>query len=81
MAGTSAVHSFLSGVLNSEAQNRPEGNVTIGQYPRWQDGLGDAVSGAHGRFGGRLHLRRAVTAKFRPQIVHGDEEDVQRLRS
>jgi hypothetical protein len=26
------VHSFLSGVLNSEAQNRPDGNVTIDQY-------------------------------------------------
>lgn len=30
--GHFAVHSFLSGVLNSEAQNRPEGNVTIDQY-------------------------------------------------
>jgi hypothetical protein len=35
--GHFAVHSFLSGVLNSEAQNRPEGNVTIDQY------LADAV--------------------------------------
>src|SRR3954463_1284360 len=26
------VHSFLSGVLNSEAQNRPGGNVTIDQF-------------------------------------------------
>lgn len=30
--GHFAVHSFLSGVLQSEAQNRPEGNVTIDQY-------------------------------------------------
>ncbi|MGY8674492.1 MAG: DUF1552 domain-containing protein [Verrucomicrobiia bacterium] len=30
--GHFAVHSFLSGVLNSEAKNRPEGNVTIDQY-------------------------------------------------
>ena len=30
--GHFAVHSFLSGVLNSEAQNRPESNVTIDQY-------------------------------------------------
>jgi hypothetical protein len=30
--GHFAVHSFLSGVLNSEAQNRPQGNVTIDQY-------------------------------------------------
>lgn len=30
--GHFAVHSFLSGVLNSEAQNRPEGNVTIDQF-------------------------------------------------
>ena len=30
--GHFAVHSFLSGVLNSEAQNRPNGNVTIDQY-------------------------------------------------
>ena len=30
--GHFAVHSFLSGILNSEAQNRPEGNVTIDQY-------------------------------------------------
>ena len=29
--GHFAVHSFLSGVLNSEAQNRPDGNVTIDQ--------------------------------------------------
>ncbi|MEY4484274.1 MAG: hypothetical protein RL693_1726, partial [Verrucomicrobiota bacterium] len=35
--GHFAVHSFLSGVLNSEAQNRPDGNVTIDQY------LADAV--------------------------------------
>jgi len=35
--GHFAVHSFLSGVLNSEAQNRPEGNVTIDQF------LADAV--------------------------------------
>ena len=30
--GHFAVHSFLSGVLNSEAQNRPNGNVSIDQY-------------------------------------------------
>jgi hypothetical protein len=30
--GHFAVHSFLSGVLNSEAQHRPHGNVTIDQY-------------------------------------------------
>ena len=30
--GHFAVHSFLSGILNSEAQNRPEGNVSIDQY-------------------------------------------------
>lgn len=30
--GHFAVHSFLSGVLNSEAQARPHGNVTIDQY-------------------------------------------------
>ncbi len=30
--GHFAVHSFLSGVLNSEAQNRPDGNVTIDQH-------------------------------------------------
>lgn len=30
--GHFAVHSFLSGVLNSEAQNRELGNVTIDQY-------------------------------------------------
>ncbi len=30
--GHFAVHSFLSGILQSEAQNRPEGNVTIDQY-------------------------------------------------
>ncbi len=30
--GHFAVHSFLSGVLHSEAQNRPEGNVTLDQY-------------------------------------------------
>lgn len=30
--GHFAVHSFLSGVLNSEAQNRPDGNVTLDQY-------------------------------------------------
>lgn len=30
--GHFAVHSFLSGVLHSEAQNRPGGNVTIDQY-------------------------------------------------
>lgn len=35
--GHFAVHSFLSGVLNSEAQNRPDGNVTIDQF------LSDAV--------------------------------------
>lgn len=35
--GHFAVHSFLSGVLNSEAQNRADGNVTIDQY------LADAV--------------------------------------
>lgn len=30
--GHFAVHSFLSGVLHSEAQNRPHGNVSIDQY-------------------------------------------------
>lgn len=35
--GHFAVHSFLSGVLHSEAQNRPDGNVTLDQY------LADAV--------------------------------------
>jgi hypothetical protein len=30
--GHFAVHSFLSGVLNSEAQERPDGNVTIDQF-------------------------------------------------
>lgn len=30
--GHFAVHTFLSGVLNSEAQNRPEGNITLDQY-------------------------------------------------
>jgi hypothetical protein len=30
--GHFAVHSFLSGVLNSEAQNRPSANVTIDQF-------------------------------------------------
>lgn len=30
--GHFAVHSFLSGVLHSEAQNRPHGNVTIDQF-------------------------------------------------
>jgi len=35
--GHFAVHSFLSGVLNSEAQNRPDGNVSLDQY------LADAV--------------------------------------
>ncbi len=35
--GHFAVHSFLSGVLNSEAQARPDGNVTIDQY------LADAI--------------------------------------
>lgn len=30
--GHFAVHSFLSGVLNSEAQNRPLGNVTLDQF-------------------------------------------------
>jgi hypothetical protein len=30
--GHFAVHSFLSGVLNSEAQGRPNGNVTLDQY-------------------------------------------------
>ncbi|MDA7915985.1 DUF1552 domain-containing protein, partial [Verrucomicrobia bacterium] len=30
--GHFAVHSFLSGVLNSEARNRPDGNVTIDQF-------------------------------------------------
>jgi hypothetical protein len=30
--GHFAVHSFLSGVLNSEAQDRPAGNVTIDQF-------------------------------------------------
>lgn len=30
--GHFAVHSFLSGVLNSEAQNRTDGNVTIDQF-------------------------------------------------
>lgn len=35
--GHFAVHSFLSGVLNSEAQNRPLGNVTLDQF------LADAI--------------------------------------
>ena len=30
--GHFAVHSFLSGVLHSEAQNRPDGNVSIDQF-------------------------------------------------
>ena len=30
--GHFAVHSFLSGVLNSEAQNRPTGNVSLDQF-------------------------------------------------
>jgi hypothetical protein len=30
--GHFAVHTFLSGVLNSEAQNRPDGNVSLDQY-------------------------------------------------
>jgi hypothetical protein len=30
--GHFAVHSFLSGVLHHEAQNRPEGNVTLDQF-------------------------------------------------
>ncbi|MCG8602411.1 MAG: DUF1552 domain-containing protein [Verrucomicrobiales bacterium] len=30
--GHFAVHSFLSGVLHSEAKNRPDGNVTIDQF-------------------------------------------------
>jgi hypothetical protein len=30
--GHFAVHSFLSGVLNSEAQNRPDGNVSLDQF-------------------------------------------------
>ncbi len=30
--GHFAVHSFLSGVLNSEAQNRPNGNVSLDQF-------------------------------------------------
>jgi hypothetical protein len=30
--GHFAVHSFLSGVLNSEAQNRPAGNVSLDQF-------------------------------------------------
>ena len=30
--GHFAVHSFLSGVLNSEAQSRPDGNVSIDQF-------------------------------------------------
>lgn len=30
--GHFAVHSFLSGVLNSEAQSRPDGNVTLDQF-------------------------------------------------
>jgi len=41
--GHFAVHSFLSGVLNSEAQNRPDGNVTIDQF------MADEV-GMHTRF-------------------------------
>ncbi|TLD71523.1 DUF1552 domain-containing protein [Phragmitibacter flavus] len=41
--GHFAVHSFLSGVLNSEAQNRPDGNVSIDQF------LADEV-GYHTRF-------------------------------
>jgi len=31
-AGHFAAHTFLSGVLNSEAQNRPDGNVTLDQF-------------------------------------------------
>lgn len=30
--GHFSVHSFLSGVLNSEAQNRPDGNVSVDQF-------------------------------------------------
>lgn len=30
--GHFAVHSFLSGILNSEAQNRPDGNVSLDQH-------------------------------------------------
>ena len=41
--GHFAVHSFLSGVLNSEAQNRPLGNVTIDQF------MADEI-GHHTRF-------------------------------
>lgn len=41
--GHFAVHSFLSGVLNSEAQHRPDGNVTIDQF------IADEV-GVHTRF-------------------------------
>lgn len=31
--GHFAVHSFLPGVLQSEAQSRPNGNVTLDHYP------------------------------------------------
>jgi len=41
--GHFAVHSFLSGVLNSEAQNRPDGNVSLDQF------MADEV-GMHTRF-------------------------------
>ena len=41
--GHFAVHSFLSGVLNSEAQNRPQGNVSLDQF------MADEV-GMHTRF-------------------------------
>ena len=41
--GHFAVHSFLSGVLNSEAQDRPDGNVTLDQF------IADEI-GMHTRF-------------------------------
>ncbi|MCB1231294.1 MAG: DUF1552 domain-containing protein [Verrucomicrobiae bacterium] len=37
--GHFAVHSFLSGVLNSEAKNRPDGNVTIDQFMAEEVGI------------------------------------------
>jgi hypothetical protein len=37
--GHFAVHSFLSGVLNSEAQDRPDGNVSIDQFIADQIGM------------------------------------------
>lgn len=37
--GHFAVHSFLSGVLNSEAQNRPDGNVSLDQFMAEEVGM------------------------------------------